>query len=300
MNIIFKISLRNLVRQKRRNLLLGSGIMIGVCLLVMANALSAGITDMIFNGMVATFSGHIFVTRAEKDKYQYTIIRDQDRMKDIILHTLKDVQTVGEYLSADGRALGNGKATYLSVIGIQPNTTFTRANAVSAGNLEDLTNPAIEHPFVLYEIMAERLNVQVNDIVQMRFESVYDQVQTARFTLVAILKAQSPFYNRMGFADLATLKQLLGYQSYETRALRIVLNQISDTNRIFAQAERLHQSTTTAQPQHLSGKSISFYVKLGVWLEKLVQRLIPIVVQHLLIDLLARRISMKHQAYIER
>ena len=119
MNIIFKISLRNLVRQKRRNLLLGSGIMIGVCLLVMANALSAGITDMIFNGMVATFSGHIFVTMSEKDKYQYSIIRDQDRMKDLILDTLEDVWTVGEYLSAGGRALGNGKASYLSVIGIQ-------------------------------------------------------------------------------------------------------------------------------------------------------------------------------------
>jgi ABC-type lipoprotein release transport system permease subunit len=243
MNVIFKISLRNLVRQKRRNLLLGSGIMIGVCLLVIANALSAGITDMIFNGMVATFSGHIFVTRAERDKYQYSIIRDQERMKNLIMGTLgNDVQVIGEDLSADGRTLGNGKASYLTVIGIQANSAFRSMNAVSSGDLEDLTNPEIEHPFVLYETMAKRLNVQINDIVQMRFETVYNQVQTVRFTLVTILKAQSPFYNQMGFADVTTLKQLLGYQPHETRALKIVLNQVSNPNRIFAQAERLHQA----------------------------------------------------------
>ena len=84
MNLIFTISLRNLVRQKRRNLLLGSGIMMGVCLLVVANALSAGITDLIFNKMIATFSGHIFVMMAEKDTYQYSIMRDQERMMEIV------------------------------------------------------------------------------------------------------------------------------------------------------------------------------------------------------------------------
>ena len=59
MNVILKISLRNLLRQKRRNLLLGSGIAFGMCLLVLANAFSHGISDILLNKMIVYMTGHM-------------------------------------------------------------------------------------------------------------------------------------------------------------------------------------------------------------------------------------------------
>lgn len=49
MGLIFRLSLRNLFRQKRRNLLLGIGISFGMMILVVANSFSHGLVDVLIN-----------------------------------------------------------------------------------------------------------------------------------------------------------------------------------------------------------------------------------------------------------
>ena len=48
MPVLFNISFRNLVRQKRRNVLLGITIAFGAMVLVLANAFSHGISKVLF------------------------------------------------------------------------------------------------------------------------------------------------------------------------------------------------------------------------------------------------------------
>lgn len=242
MKIIFKISLRNLVRQKRRNLLLGLGIAFGMCLLVLANSLGSGISDLLLNGMVESFSAHIFVKRIEKDEKKWNIIRDKEWLKQSILENVDGVKVIREKISAHGKALGNGKSLYISVIGIDPQEAFYQGTPVLAGKMADLLNPKIENPIALYGQMAEKLNVQVNDIIRMRFESVYGQVQTARFTVVAIMKAINPFLNMLSYCHFDILKPLMGYSENETNCLRVILDSVSDPQRAIEQANRLHNA----------------------------------------------------------
>lgn len=49
MKMLLNLSLRNLLRQKRRNIMLGVAIGIGVAILTMAGSFSRGISDIMFN-----------------------------------------------------------------------------------------------------------------------------------------------------------------------------------------------------------------------------------------------------------
>jgi ABC-type lipoprotein release transport system permease subunit len=242
MNVILKISLRNLVRQKRRNLLLGMGIAFGMCILVMANALGAGISDLLLNKMGGRVFGHVFVSMSEKDEKKWDIIRDKNRIEQVILDNVDGVKAIHEHIAIHGKALGNGKTIYITILGVEPDEEFYRETAVVSGNLADLDNPTIEYPVALYERMAERLNVQVNDVIRMRFESVYGQVQTAQFTVVAIMKAFNPFLNMLSYAHFKHLKPLMGYQAYETDSFNIVLEHVTDPQQAIEQANQLHNA----------------------------------------------------------
>jgi ABC-type lipoprotein release transport system permease subunit len=61
MPVIFNIALRNILRQKRRNLLLGIAITFGAMVLILANAFSHGITKVLFERIVKYTNGHVAV-----------------------------------------------------------------------------------------------------------------------------------------------------------------------------------------------------------------------------------------------
>ena len=240
MNMIFKISFRNLVRQKRRNILLGSGIAFGMCILIIANSFSHGISDILLNKVIVNITGHIMVSRIERSKELYGMIRDKERIKQVILEHVDGVKDIQEDVSTYGRGLGNGSAAFLALMGMEPGEAFYQKIDVVSGDLADLTNPDIENPVVIYEQMAEDLNVGLKDVIRMKFETVYGQIQTARFTVVALMKSGNTFMNMAIYTHLNTLKPLLGYKDYETSSLRVILEHLKNPDVAVEQANRLH------------------------------------------------------------
>lgn len=57
MSMLLKISLRNLLRQKRRNVLLGIGIAFGMSILIMANSFAHGLSDILLNKIIKFMTG---------------------------------------------------------------------------------------------------------------------------------------------------------------------------------------------------------------------------------------------------
>ena len=87
MSFLLNISVRNLFRQKRRNLFLGIGIAFGVAVLVIAYSFSAGLTDILLNKIVSNVFGHINVSITEKSAIN-SHIRDKDRVLKIIKESI--------------------------------------------------------------------------------------------------------------------------------------------------------------------------------------------------------------------
>jgi putative ABC transport system permease protein len=256
MNLILKISLRNLLRQKRRNILLGIGIAFGMSILIIANSFSHGISDILLNKIIKWMTGHILVTMQEqtKDKKKWAIIRDQERIKQIIQERVAGDKDIYEGISTESvgssggghevsaRALGNGSAEMIVVVGTKLDDSFYQESQILSGNPKDIQNPNIENPIILYDTLAKNLNVSLNDTLRIRFTTVYGQVQAARFTIVAILKAPNLFMGYASFTSRETMKALLSYKPYETGSFSVIMKNLDDPQRVIEQANRLHEA----------------------------------------------------------
>jgi ABC-type lipoprotein release transport system permease subunit len=253
MKLLIKISLRNLLRQKQRNVLLGIGIAFGMMVLVLSNAFSHGLSDILLNRVVKMMTGHILVVMQEKPEDKTRgIIRDKEQIIEIIKAQIPGDISISEGIStvqiAAGRshatrALGNGASSAIVVRGVTREDLMAQEMEITSGQLGAIfDNGEHENPIILFDSMAENLNVQLYDTIRVRFSTVYGQIQAARFTIVGIVKSTNPFLSMMGITSHAILKPLIGLQAHETTTLSVVINNLDDPQKVLELAQKLNQS----------------------------------------------------------
>lgn len=255
-NIIFKISLRNLLRQKRRNILLGVAIAFGMSILVIANSFSHGISDLLLNRLVIFITGHVRVSWAERGRFQNSVMRDMDRFKTVITNTLDNVKEIREGIVTFGRLVGNGRADQASVIGVPADAEFLEYyNGEKVdGNVYDYTNASVENPVLMSAKTAKDLNVKVGDKLNLRTQTVSGQQQTGRLTLVATFKSSGIFESMAVYTPLDRLKTTLGYRPYETGPLQIVFEKMNNPRMALIQADKLYKALTP-ELAHIRGRT---------------------------------------------
>jgi ABC-type lipoprotein release transport system permease subunit len=227
--LIVSLALRNLFRQKRRNLLLGIAIGFGVMILLMANSFSRGITDILFNRMMVYAFGHIQVSGYEKGQFMgQSIIRDKSEIEKVIRERIQDLRFINESIGTFVRLIGNSKGENSMLVGINlrdpdPGESDENAWEIVSGDLADFTNGRYQFPVMLYEDKAKKLKVKIGDSVKARLNTISGQQQSASFTVVALLKSASMFQSMVAYVPFPTMKGLLGYQPWESGSLQVIL-----------------------------------------------------------------------------
>lgn len=223
MKTVLLIAFRNFMRQKRRNILLGSAIAFGVIVLTVAQSFAHGLSDNLLHRLIAVISGHIRVQSIEYGRVMSPIIRDKERVLSVIRESIDGIKTIQEDVGAFGRAIGNGKGDYVFLVGVELTDMFTDQFQLLEGSFENFTNGTVAYPLILSEQKAKYLNVKVGDIVRVRISNVNGQNETGALTLVAIVKSQNMYMDYAVFLPLDDIKQLTGYRPYETGAFSIML-----------------------------------------------------------------------------
>ena len=230
MNTIITISLRNLFRQKRRNLLLGTAIAFGMMILVIANAFAHGISDTIFNKIVVYVAGHASVGFAEKGDYMRQVFRDGPRMKEAVKKAAPEIRVMQESIGAFVRAIGNNKTDNLVLVGIDRSVSENdpemrkqdeEAFHVIDGKFDDIGRTDLENPVLVSVQKAKSLNVKKGDYIRIRFRDVNGHDVAHRLTIVGIFKSGNVFMQMPMFADIATTKRVMGYSPWETANLQM-------------------------------------------------------------------------------
>jgi ABC-type lipoprotein release transport system permease subunit len=242
MKLILSLSLRNLLRQKRRSFFLGTAISFGMMILVMANSFSHGITDNLLNRMIVYMTGHMSVTMLEDSSQNRRIIRDKNRIMDIIRKNVRDIKNVNESVVTFARLIGNARGDNTVVVGVEVDREFEqylRQNLVK-GNLKDFTAGTMENPVIIYSDKAKVLGVTYRDTINMRTRTVTRQAQTARLTIAAVVRPNNMFEGMAIYLPLKTLKSLIGLRPYETGELQINFNRINDDLHAKREADRLY------------------------------------------------------------
>ncbi len=248
MKFLAMISLRNLFRQKRRNILLGISIGVGVMILIVANSFSHGISDVMFNRIIRYVTGHVSVAFYEKNRIFCQIFRDKDRMMKTINACLPPETQLDEGVGIPCRAVGNGHAETVMLVGVDTTVEvseklrreYEQSFRMMEGKFESLHDETIENPAILSTDKASDLNVKVNDILRVRYKNIFGQDQAERLTVVGIMKITNIFMSGVVFVELKNTKKLLGYRPWEVGSLNISLDNPKEES--VKVADRIHKA----------------------------------------------------------
>jgi ABC-type lipoprotein release transport system permease subunit len=227
------ISLRNLLRQKRRNIFLGSAMAFGVMILIIANSFAHGVSDIMFNKVVVYMTGHVGVMTNEGGGKRLPIFRDRERLFDIIERSVDrdQIKNTEEAVGIFCRALGKGKADNVVLVGIDMSKQYSAEELeefdasfhIVEGSYNDIRRTNIENPIILPRVKADSLNLKMNDIVRFRFRNVYGQDSSARCRVVGLISNDNIFMQAVMFVELANLKDMMGYRPWECGNVQITL-----------------------------------------------------------------------------
>ncbi|MFH1260203.1 MAG: FtsX-like permease family protein [Elusimicrobiota bacterium] len=246
MFLLIRLSLRNLLRQKRRNILLGMAIALGVMILVMANSFSQGISDIMFNKVMRWVTGQVSIRFNEKGRIMRQMFRDKERVM-TVLKNEPEIIEANEGIGMFMRAIGNGKADNIILVGVdttqgvseQTRKEVEESFRLIEGRWEDLSGSAVENPAIVSEEKARYLNVKKNDVIRLRFRNMFDQDQAARVTVIGIMKNDNIFMQPVVFVELQKAKEMLGYRPYETASVSLTVKDPQKNTRLLA--DRIHQ-----------------------------------------------------------
>ncbi|HPV42973.1 MAG TPA: FtsX-like permease family protein [Spirochaetota bacterium] len=242
MKLILSLSLRNLLRQKRRNAFLGIAIGFGMMILVMANAFSYGLSDTLFNRMIVYMAGHMNLTAMEESNKQKRVIRDKDRFIKLIKANVGGIDKVWEAIGVFSRVIGNAKGDNAIIVNTEIDKEFYEyfGQSVVSGNIKDFTGDRLENPVIIYSSKAKTLGVKCGDVIKARMQTVYGQQQSARLTVAAIIRSSNMFEEMVMFLKQKDIKALLGYKDHETGALYVSFKKLNNPSVAIKAADTLH------------------------------------------------------------
>ncbi|MGM0508935.1 MAG: ABC transporter permease [Fusobacteriota bacterium] len=243
MGLITKISLRNILRQKRRSLFLGIGIGFGMMILVIANSFSHGMVDVLINDVISYAFGHTVVSGNVGSSY-YSMISDKERVLKAIKESVpeEDIVEYAENLGIFGRGIGNGEADNIFVVGVKAETEdqkegfFEDFFTLVEGDFENFNSKSIKYPIIISETKARSLNVGLGDTVNARVPSVLGQMKAVRLTIIAVANANNSFMDIVLFMAADRVKEVLDYKPWQSADIQLTLKNPKQNAKKYADA----------------------------------------------------------------
>lgn len=230
MQQIISISFRNLVRQKRRNILLGVAIAFGASVLVLANAFSHGISKMLFEQVVKYTNGHVAISFMRNGNVMNSIFHDDVRIRDAIKAAAPADARIEEAIGVFGRGIGNGVADNVILVGVDLNSKITEKELkeyesnfkMLEGSFESLNDSTVVgYPVLLAKQKADFLKLKMGDVMRVRFNSVRNQASSAQLTVVGIFKPSNVFMSAPVFLNINHVRVLTGYGPHDIPTLQV-------------------------------------------------------------------------------
>jgi putative ABC transport system permease protein len=240
LRIVLAISARNLVRQFRRNLLLGICIAVGMAILVVTASFTSGLTDILFNKVMVYMTGHIRVVEDSYSNRRSDVIRDMPRFIQTIKENVPGIVRIDEVVSTFGRSVGNGKTGMMALVGIAKDSDFYKDTQLEEGHTQDIFKPDVFPGLIMYKNAAKDINVKLGDTVTVRFETVYGQSQAPKFRVVGLIPSQNMFMDVAAFVDMDVLRGMLNLKPQEVLGLNIVTSYPENSQKVIQEANKLY------------------------------------------------------------
>jgi len=228
---ILFIGLRNLLRQKRRNIFLGLGVAVGMIFLVLTGSFTRGLRDVVIEKWLTGMNGHIQIAVLGNVNDLFGrgrgYFKDRSIVEDVLSSYSNDIKYYYSDASAFVRLIGNKKSDLIQIAGSEMSSELFDFLKVVEGNPWDATNTSrYENPILISIDKAKYLKVGLYDKVSASFQTLRGQLQTARFTVVALFKPESSYMDWVAFVPSTNMRRLLNFKPYEIGSITINLKDV--------------------------------------------------------------------------
>lgn len=227
------MALRNLNRQKRRTYLLGGAIAFGVAIVTLINGFAGSFVENVSENFSQLLAGHIFVTARERlpDGRERRLIRDDEIALEALDEVDLPVVTYTKRSDFTGALIFQGESVRQNVVGADwTQEEFLRERLVLIeGSFDNMlrTNQAGErNGIILTQDIASRLNVEIDDRLVVRMETLDGQQNVGEFAVAAISYDPGLFGSLSAYADLEYVNELLLVPPGSYRTLGIFLENL--------------------------------------------------------------------------
>jgi len=254
------MALRNLNRQKRRTYLLAGAIAFGVAIVTLINGFAGSFVENVSENFSQLLAGHIFVSGRERlpDGRERRIISSDDVLIDTLESLDLPVVTYTKRSEFTGGLLFQGSSVRQSVVGADwDQEDFLRERLVlTSGSFENMlrTNQAgRRNGIILTEAIATRLNVEIDDRIVVRMQTLDGQQNVGEFSVAAISYDPGLFGQLSAYADLDYVNELLVVPEGSYQTLGIFLENLDQiepaVDRYYAALDERVQLFERSDPQ---------------------------------------------------
>lgn len=212
MNTI-KLALRNLTRQKKRTILLGSAVAFGIMIVTVINGFAGAFVQNVTENFANLEAGHLFVEGVEKSSSgrDNSIVRDDTA----IMEAAKAASIPAKYITRrstfQATLLYGGRSATLAITGVDFSTeTFLPDRLVfKEGGIKGLDD---RQGVIISEPIAKRLGVGSGDRILVQMKTYTGQNNVGEFSVAGITYDSGIFGNMSGYANKSYVNELLNLE----------------------------------------------------------------------------------------
>lgn len=220
MRILLHFAFRNLLRQRRRAVLLGSAMALGTCFLVLASSFVEGISQTLFDRVMTYVAGHASLIVCDRGYMYRSALRGEASLKDKI-RRIPNVRKVDETIGVMCRLVGGAKGDNAILVGLDMRDGLSEAERreiqdnfpMAEGSFDDLRRKDVENPAILSRNKAAYLKLDKGDVFSARFQDSRGRMQVGKFTLVGIFQPSNAFMEAPFFVGMDRVKSLMDMDS---------------------------------------------------------------------------------------
>jgi putative ABC transport system permease protein len=228
MNMVLpRIAARNLLRQKKRTILLAGAIAFGIMIVTLINGFAGSFIQNVSENFAYLMGGHVFVSGSEytPSGKRISVIRDDS----VIMKALEDSgqkwASIAKTSQATASLIFEGKSVSQNLTGIDiTHSEMLKERLVLVkGSWEDASQP---DAIIISQSVANKLNVLPGDKIVAQLQTVTGQNNVGEFRVAAISVDSSIIGSRMTYVQLEYLNNLIGLGKGEYMSLGIMLDRL--------------------------------------------------------------------------
>jgi putative ABC transport system permease protein len=222
------IAFKNLLRQKKRSVLLASAIAFGVCIVTIIDGFAGAFMQNLSENVANIAAGHIFVQGEEKTGSGKTVsvIRNDSVLMDVVEKTGIPARYISKRSTATGTLIFESRKSQATIRGVDfAGESYLRDRLVlSQGSFEAMKD---RQGLILSEQTARKLNVQIGDRLLFSCTTATGQQNVGELALVALTPENSILSGFSAYANLSYINELIDLRDGEYMSFGIFLPSLS-------------------------------------------------------------------------